>query len=51
MKLKIAAKIDINDQAYFDNVITPFLDNPLIEYIGEIGETEKSNFLGKAKAL
>jgi glycosyltransferase involved in cell wall biosynthesis len=51
MKLKIAAKIDPADQAYFTEVIEPLLDNPLVEFIGEIGEAAKQEFLGGARAL
>ena len=51
MKLKIAAKVDKVDEAYFQSTIEPLLDHPLIEYIGEIGETEKIEFLGNANAL
>ncbi|SON54546.1 GDP-mannose-dependent alpha-(1-2)-phosphatidylinositol mannosyltransferase [Hartmannibacter diazotrophicus] len=49
--LKIAAKVDPIDQAYFEREIVPLLDNPLIEFIGEIDEHEKSGFLGNALAL
>jgi glycosyltransferase involved in cell wall biosynthesis len=49
--LKIAAKIDPADQEYFQQEIRPLLDNPLVEFIGEIGETDKSAFLGQAMAL
>jgi glycosyltransferase involved in cell wall biosynthesis len=49
--LKIAAKVDAADLAYFKAQIEPLLDHPLIEFIGEIGETQKSEFLGKARAL
>jgi glycosyltransferase involved in cell wall biosynthesis len=49
--LKIAAKVDRVDQAYFEDVIRPLLDDPRIEFIGEIGEHEKPAFLGGALAL
>jgi glycosyltransferase involved in cell wall biosynthesis len=49
--LKIAAKVDRVDQAYFDEVIRPLLRDPLIEYVGEIGERDKAAFLGGASAL
>jgi glycosyltransferase involved in cell wall biosynthesis len=49
--LKIAAKVDPADREYFENVIRPQLDHPLIEFIGEIGDHEKREFLGKALAL
>ena len=51
MKLKIAAKVDPADAAYFRNKIEPLLDHPLIEFVGEIGDHQKSAFLGGAKAL
>jgi glycosyltransferase involved in cell wall biosynthesis len=49
--LKIAAKVDHPDAAYFDSVVKPLLNHPLIEYIGEIGDTDKAEFLGHARAL
>ena len=49
--LKIAAKVDKVDQGYFDSVIEPLLAHPLIEFVGEIDETQKSAFLGGALAL
>jgi glycosyltransferase involved in cell wall biosynthesis len=49
--LKIAAKVDRADQSYFDQIIRPLLDDPLIEFIGEIGEHEKSQFLGESLGL
>jgi glycosyltransferase involved in cell wall biosynthesis len=49
--LKIAAKVDSQDQAYFHRHVEPLLNDPLIDFIGEIGEGEKSDFLGGALAL
>ena len=49
--LKIAAKIDRADTAYFKTIIEPLLDHPLIEFLGEIGNTEKNAFLGNAAGL
>ncbi len=49
--LKMAAKIDVVDRAYFQEEIRPLLEHPLIEFIGEIGEAEKADFLGNARAL
>ena len=41
--LKIAAKVDRADQDYYDELIRPLIEaNPLVEYIGEIGDREKS---------
>jgi glycosyltransferase involved in cell wall biosynthesis len=51
MPLKIAAKIDKNDRAYYERQIAPLLDGPGVEYIGEIGEKDKNDFLGGAYAL
>jgi glycosyltransferase involved in cell wall biosynthesis len=50
-QIKIAAKIDKADEAYFEEEIKPLLNNPLVTYIGEINEKQKGEFLGKAKAL
>ena len=49
--LKLAAKVDAVDRDYFQTVIKPLLSAPDIEYIGEIGESEKSEFLGNALAF
>jgi glycosyltransferase involved in cell wall biosynthesis len=51
MPLKIAAKIDPVDKDYFDLAIAPLLRNPLVEFVGEIGEQEKDEFLGNAYGL
>jgi glycosyltransferase involved in cell wall biosynthesis len=51
-QLKIAAKIDKVDQAYWTNVIEPMVaSSPNVEYVGEIGERDKAEFLGNADAL
>lgn len=50
-RLKIAAKVDKVDEAYFAREIKPLLGAPGIEFIGEIGDRDKSDFLGKAAAL
>lgn len=49
--LKIAAKVDKVDREYFKTEIEPLLEHDLIEYIGEISEKEKPDFLGNALAL
>jgi glycosyltransferase involved in cell wall biosynthesis len=51
LKLKIAAKIDPQDRSYFEQTVKPLLSQPHVEYIGEIGEEDKSAFLGGARAL
>jgi glycosyltransferase involved in cell wall biosynthesis len=50
MKLKIAAKVDAVDRGYFESVISPLLKRPNIEFIGEIGDDAKADFLGNATA-
>ncbi|HZQ95316.1 MAG TPA: glycosyltransferase family 4 protein [Candidatus Sulfotelmatobacter sp.] len=50
-KLRIAAKVDRADRHYFEEIIKPLLKHPLIEFIGEIGNGEKADFLGNAAAL
>jgi glycosyltransferase involved in cell wall biosynthesis len=51
MKLKIAAKIDRVDQEYFKEQIEPLLAQPHVEFIGEISEGAKNDFLGNAVGL
>ena len=50
-RLRIAAKVDPADQEYFERKIRPLLANPLVDYIGEINEAQKDDFLGHAHAL
>ena len=49
--LKIAAKVDKVDDAYFREKIAPLLSDPGVEFIGEINERSKTEFLGEARAL
>ncbi|HKP10640.1 MAG TPA: glycosyltransferase family 4 protein, partial [Blastocatellia bacterium] len=51
MKLKMAAKVDKPDREYFNAEVKPRLGHPLVEFVGEIGELEKQEFLGNARAL
>lgn len=51
MPLRIAAKVDPADDAYFKQRIERLLDHPLIEYVGEINDAEKNDFLGEAAAV
>jgi glycosyltransferase involved in cell wall biosynthesis len=52
LPLKIAAKVDDADLRYFQDKIEPLLiGQKLVEFVGEIGDDEKSAFLGGAKAL
>ena len=50
LPLRIAAKVDAADRAYFAGIAHLF-DDPAIEFIGEINDEQKSEFLGNAIAL
>jgi glycosyltransferase involved in cell wall biosynthesis len=49
--LRIAAKVDKADEEYFNVRIKPLIKHPLIEFIGEVNEKQKQDFLGNALAL
>ena len=49
--LRIAAKVDAADKAYFEATIRPLLDDPLVTFVGEIGDAAKNDFIGNARAL
>src|SRR5690606_23807074 len=49
--LKVAAKIDRADREYFEEHVRPLFEHPLVEFIGEISEGEKTAFLGQARAV
>ncbi len=51
LPLRIAAKVDPADREYFHAEIEQLLDHPLVEYVGEITDSEKDDFLGEAYAL
>ncbi|MFC7538826.1 glycosyltransferase [Siccirubricoccus deserti] len=48
---RIAAKVDNMDRAYFETAVRPLLDGPGVEFIGEVDEAQKAEFLGGARAL
>lgn len=50
-RLKIAAKIDSADVEYFQSTISPLLTDASVEFVGEIDDNAKSEFLGNAAAL
>jgi len=50
MPLRVAAKVDRADRSYYD-AVAPVLAHPVVEFVGEIGEAEKREFLGNAAAL
>jgi glycosyltransferase involved in cell wall biosynthesis len=49
--IKIAAKVDHADEEYYHELIRPMMDHPLVEYIGEISDREKPDFLSGAIGL
>jgi len=52
LPLKIAAKVDRADQAYWDAVIGPMIDaHPAVDFVGEVDERRKLTLLGNARAL
>jgi len=51
MKLKIAAKIAREDEEYFQRDIKHLFQDPLVEYLGEVGGKDKDELLGHARAL
>ncbi|MDX8535038.1 glycosyltransferase family 4 protein [Mesorhizobium sp. VK25A] len=51
LKLKLAAKIGDDDRAYYHDSIEALIDGKQIEYVGEITEEEKAEFLGNAAGL
>jgi glycosyltransferase involved in cell wall biosynthesis len=51
MRLRIAAKTDAADRDYMEQVIRPILSNSSAEFIGEIGDKDKKEFLANAYAL
>jgi glycosyltransferase involved in cell wall biosynthesis len=50
-RLRLAAKVDPLDELYFERKIKPLLQDPQVDFIGEIGEVDKNAFLGDAAAL
>jgi len=51
MPLRIAAKVDRVDRDYFETTVRPLMDHPLVEFIGEINDRDKQEFLGNATAV
>src|SRR6266487_487916 len=49
--LKIAAKVDRADRRYFKRVVEPLLNESYVEWVGEISDHQKNDFLGKAYVL
>jgi glycosyltransferase involved in cell wall biosynthesis len=51
LPLKVAAKVEVADRHYFDRVISPLLDDPLVEFVGEVNDAQKFDLLGGALCL
>ncbi len=52
MRLRMAAKVDPADQKYYDEIVAPVLARSLhVDFIGEIDDAGKQEFLGNAAAL
>jgi glycosyltransferase involved in cell wall biosynthesis len=51
MRIRIAAKVDAADREYFERAIKPLLALPYVEFIGEIADDRKAEFLSAAHAL
>jgi glycosyltransferase involved in cell wall biosynthesis len=51
MPLYIGAKLDIADEPYFNECLKPLFRNPLVRFVGEVGEREKRELLEHANAL
>lgn len=49
--LKIAAKVDPADREYYETMVRPLLDHPLVEFLGEVNGARKMELLGRARAL
>jgi glycosyltransferase involved in cell wall biosynthesis len=47
----MAAKVDRADRKYFKQVVEPLLNDPHVEWVGEITDKQKNEFLGNAYAL
>jgi glycosyltransferase involved in cell wall biosynthesis len=50
-RLRIAAKIDAADETYYREQIRPLMDDPLVEYVGELDDAQKNVFIGGAAAV
>jgi glycosyltransferase involved in cell wall biosynthesis len=51
LPLRIAAKLPGGESRFFKEQIEPFVDGQQVEYVGEVSDSGKSDFLGRAKAL
>src|SRR6185312_17322355 len=49
IKIKLAGKIDIKSEGYFENEVEPYLKHPNVEYVGELGFDDKVKLISNAK--
>ena len=49
--LRIAAKVDPVDVDYHESVVKPLMDARQVEFLGELGDEDKDELLGSARAL
>ena len=49
IKIKLAGKVDFQGREYFENEIKPFLEHPLVEFLGELGLQDKIELVSKAR--
>lgn len=50
-QLKMAAKVDVGNYDYFCESVEPLLGGNGVDFVGEVGDGEKQDFLGNAEAL
>jgi glycosyltransferase involved in cell wall biosynthesis len=51
LPLRIAAKVPRDGSEYFRERIKPLMEGKRVEFVGEVGDKDKAEFLGKAAAL
>ena len=51
LPLRIAGKVDEADRKYFEDEIRPLLQHPLVEYLGEVHDSDKQRLFEEAMAL
>ncbi len=49
MKIKVAGKIDLQGEGYFEEEVAKYFDHPLVEYLGELGFKEKVDLISRAR--
>ena len=49
IKIKLAGKLEYNGSSYFEEEVKPYLDHPLVEFLGEVDFEQKIKLLSNAK--